>query len=81
MWGLDWEGGGPWGQRVWVWGTRQSASESEGLCKGGGEVLNWRAETLGGLDMTALGAQGCTTESELYKPRGKGRFLLFVLSL
>lgn len=31
--------------------------------------------------MTVLGAQSCTTESELYKPRGKGWFLLFVLSL
>ena len=34
--------GVPWGQRVWIWGTTQGASGSEGLCRGGGE--SWIGE-------------------------------------
>lgn len=34
VWGLEAGVGRPWGQRVWVWGTRESASGSEGLLRG-----------------------------------------------
>lgn len=67
-WGGGWEA---LGQRVLVWGTRQGASGSEGLCRGGGE--SWiGAETLSSIDGTS-GAQPSVTLTNL---EGKDSFTL-----
>lgn len=68
---LGWGLGGPWGQRVLVWGTRQGASGSEGLCRGGGE--SWiGAETLSSIDGTS-GVQPSVTLTSL---EGRDSFTL-----